>query len=177
MSTNIHAMWLRSSTLFLLASVFVPASAQVLDKPIAEYPVTLHERLNDSCELVRGGTMVRYKDYVAVRLSDAAEQIYSPELGKNDFLAMPQSLAKNEVKAARKSGFDVRLEPGNRTAVPRVVAIRAGGACPILEDSVHEIAKQRTERDRQLQSHFYAIGGDVTPPVPLKQQQPNGSKE
>jgi TonB family protein len=164
-------LW-RPSATCLLVFISMGAFAQVEERPTAEYPVTLHQRVNDSCELIQRGTMLQYKDYVAIRLIDVAEELYSPELGIGDVVAATESVPKKEVKSARRSGFEVRTEPGDNVAVPEVVAVGAS-SCPVLQDAVKEIAQQRTERVRQLQSHLYSIGGDVIPAVLLKQEQPS----
>ena len=77
----------------LVVLLFSPAmvsaqQAAPTQEVIATYPVTLHEQLNPSCELIRPVTLIRYKQYDAVALVGASDEIYSPELGKGDFLAL-----------------------------------------------------------------------------------------
>jgi hypothetical protein len=72
--------------------------------------VTLHEQLRASCELIEPVTLIQYKQYDALVLAGTTDEIYSPELRKGDFVALPSTIPKNVAKSAKKSGFDVRAE-------------------------------------------------------------------
>lgn len=117
--------------------------------------VTLHEYLNPSCEVVEPGVLVDHSEYVSVVIPGLHEQVYSPELGKEDYLVLSPNVPKKLAKLIRKSGFRVKSSR-NETALPQPVT--QGTQCPDTQESIQSIAQQRANRRRLIQSTVYSFG-------------------
>ena len=151
----------------------ITLNAQLAPKPDAEYPVAFHEHLNDSCELIHRATLLIYKQYVALSVAGEADEVYSAELGRGDFLTVSPALKKQVTKAARKSRYEVHID-STAGDIP-AVAETSGSACPTVEQAIISTERERYKRGREMQSHVYKIGGDVLPPDPIAQEQPKAS--
>jgi TonB family protein len=138
---------------------------------VATYAVTLHEQLSPACELIRPVTLIQYRQYDALELAGETDEIYSPELHKGDFVALSTTVPKNVAKSATKSRFDVRADS---TGAPGLSAepITNGSACPDSQHVIADANNRRHERRVALQARLHKVGGDVLPPVPTQQVQP-----
>jgi len=167
---------MRGTLLFVLLPFSLMAAVQQTSTSRADinagYKVRLHEQLSASCELISPLTLIRYKEYDALELEGTREEIYSPELGKGDFVAMSTVLPKEIPKSAKKSGFDVRTEPTqpiDLSARP----ILNGSSCPDSQQAIADARNRRHERTMKAQSqaHFPGVAG-VLPPSVIQQVQP-----
>lgn len=171
-----------SSVLIFLSSMFVSASAQS-DVPQTASPsplaVTIHQRVNQSCELMQPAALKDNGKYASLVIPGTAEEIYSSELAKDDFLSYSKEVPGKLVKLARKSGFGVRPGDSNADAT-RVVDLNGNGQCPNLEDALQAAEIQRRDRRVQVQSKLYQPNSDnVTPPssihTPAPEQKATGA--
>jgi len=156
----------------LLAAV--PVVTHAAQKAETEYTVTVHQRLNDSCELIQKGTLLRYKQYAAIVLDGSVNEVYSPELGKGDLVYFTKSETKDALKHARKSGFEVRAIENEDMPLPRVIG---GDGCPAVEHAITQAEQQRSERRKHLQSRLHKVGNDILPPRPIQQKQPQATQD
>lgn len=137
---------------------------------IATYPVKLHEQLSPSCELIESVTLIQYKQYDALGLAGARDEIYSPELHKGDFVALSTTVPNSAGKSAKKSGFNVRVEstePSGPSTRPMT-----NGSCPDAEQAIADANNRRHQRRLELQAHIHRVGFNVLSPVPIQQVQP-----
>ena len=137
---------------------------------IATHPVKLHEQLSASCELIEAVTLIQYKQYDALRLAGATDEIYSPELRKGDFVSLSKAVPKEVAKSAKKSRFDVRgelTEPYGPSTKPMT-----NGSCPDVQQALTDANNRRYQRRLELQGHIHRVGFDVLSPVPIQQVQP-----
>ena len=138
---------------------------------IATYAATLHEQLGPSCELIRPVTLIEYKQYDALELAGETDEIYSPELHKGDFVALPTTVSKKVAKSASKSRFDVRVDSTEASGLS-AKPITNGSSCPDSQHVIADANNRRHERRVALQTRIHRVGGDVLPPVPTQQVQP-----
>lgn len=169
MSVILNAM--RKSLLSML--LFCPAMVVAQQTPaiIATFPVTLHQQLSASCELIEPGTLIQYKQYDGLALPDTTGEIYAPELHKGDFVALSPDTPKHVRKSARKSGFDVRaasLDASGSTGR----SMTKGSSCPDLQQFIADANNQRSKRRVDLQRRLRSMGSDILPPVPIAKTQP-----
>jgi len=159
----------------LFSQMAVAQSTQAAKLDVtATYPVTLHERLSPSCELVRPVTLIQYNQYVALAPAGAGEEIYSPELRKGDFVALSIALPPQVAKSAKKSGFEVHAESGEASP-QNAKPMTSGGSCAESEQAIAEADNRRRERRAELQTRLHKVGFDVLPPVPIQQVQPDSA--
>ena len=133
-------------------------------------PVKLHEQLSASCELIEAVTLIQYKQYDALRLAGATDEIYSPELRKGDFVSLSKAVPKEVAKSAKKSRFDVHgelTEPYGPSTKPMT-----NGSCPDVQQALTDANNRRYRRRLELQGHIHRVGFDVLSPVPIQQVQP-----
>jgi TonB family protein len=167
-------------TLLLLAVLFSPAIVEPQQKlaaiadAVGTYPAMLHEKLASSCELVEPVTLIQYKGYAALGFPDVTREIYSPELSKDDFVTLSTSIPKEITKSARRSGFEVRVGKTDMDGSSSKPAID-GVACPDLGQAIENARARRDHRRTELQQHFYKLGFNVSPPVPVQQVQPQSA--
>jgi TonB family protein len=137
----------------------------------ATYPVTLHERLNPSCELIQPVTLMQYKQYDALALAGSTDEIYSPELHKGDFVALSTTVPKEVAKSAKKSGFEVHVES---TEVSRLNGqpMTNGSSCPDSQQATLDAKDRRNQRRVDLQRRPHELGPDVLPPTIIQSVQP-----
>jgi TonB family protein len=158
--------------LLLSSPIMVRAQQTPAPMPdvIATHPVKLHEQLSPSCELIEAVALIQYKQYDALRLAGATDEIYSPELRKGDFVALSTAVPKEVGKSAKKSGFDVRAEltePYGPSTKPMT-----NGSCSDAQQAIGDANNRRHQRRSELQAHIHRVGFDVLSPVPLQQTQP-----
>jgi TonB family protein len=139
----------------------------------AGYKVRLHEQLNATCELISPVSLIQYKQYDALEVEGRPEEIYSPELGKGDFVAVSTTVPKEVSKSAKKSGFDVRTEPAEPFELSAKPVLN-GSSCPDSQQAIADARNLRHERTMKAQSqlHFPGLSG-VLPPVVIQQVQPS----
>jgi TonB family protein len=161
---SIRLMLFTSSALILFSSMVLPIGAQSVSPQTASPAVLIHQRVNQSCELVQPAAVKDNGKYASLVVPGTAAEIYSSELAKDDFLSYSKEVPGNLVKLARKSGFDVK--PGGSNAdSPRVVNLNGNGQCPNLEEALQTAEMQRRDRRVQVQTRLYQVTSDnVTPP-------------
>jgi len=169
---------MRKPLLLMLLFSPVMVAAQRMSPPtpdvIATYPVTLHEQLSPSCELIQPVTLIQYKQYDALALAGATDEIYSPELRKGDFVAFSTAVPKKVAKSAKKSGFDVRAESNDASGL-RATPMTNGNSCPESQQAIADANNRRNERRVGLQTRLHRVGFGVLPPVPIQQVQPEST--
>ena len=160
--------------MLLFSPVMVAAQQTSAPTPdvIATYPVTLHEQLSPSCELIQPVTLIQYNQYDALALADTSDQIYSPQLRKGDFVALSTTVPKKVTKSAKKSGFEVHAESiGPSGLIAK--AMTNGSSCPDSQQAIADANNRRYERRVDVQTRLHRVGFDVLPPVPIQQVQMN----
>src|SRR6476660_9622296 len=133
-----------SSVLILLSSMLLPVGAQSVSPQTAAPTVTIHQRVNPSCELMQPATLRDNGKYASLVVPGTDAEIYASELAKDDFLSYSKEVPGNLVKLARKSGFVVKPDASNFDA-PRVVDLNRNGQCPNLEDALQTAEMQRRD--------------------------------
>jgi TonB family protein len=152
----------------LMAAQQTPAP---ITQPVGTYRVTVHNRLSSSCEVVEPATLMQYRQYDALMLGGAKDESYSPDFGKGDFIEVSEAVPKTVLKSAKKSGFEVRVEPSHATGLSDE-PVTNGTYCPDLQQAISKVNRQRDERRVELQKHLHRVGSDILPPVPIRQVQP-----
>jgi len=153
--------------------------AQSVSPQTASPTVTVHQRVNQSCELVQPAELRDNGKYASLVVLGTDSEIYSSELAKDDFLSYSKEVPGKLVKLARKSGFGVR--PGGSNAdAPTVVDLNGNGQCPNIEEALQTAEMQRRDRRVQVQSKVYRPNSDnVTLPsfvhVPPPEQKTTGA--
>jgi TonB family protein len=143
----------------------------------AELAITLHQFLSPACELVQPATIHNNDKYASVALPEVKEDIYSPQLTKDDFLVLSPNASGNLTKIALKSGFRVKLNQNTEETAPHVVDRNGSGQCPSVPEAMQNTAKERFQRRQQIQSNVYRFGSEgVTPPVAIPLPAPDPSK-
>jgi TonB family protein len=142
----------------------------------AKVPVIIHRRIGSTpCELVQHGSLVTQKQrqFVWIEIEGLNGEIYSPELGPDDYLTPTLSVPGAIAKAARKSGFELKASSTTISDVPGVAALGGGGNCPDVPSAIAETERQRTSRRDQLQSKTYVPGSEGVIPVHVSNAAPN----
>lgn len=161
---SIRFMFRTGSAFIVFSSMVLSAGAQSASPQTASPAVTIHQRVNPSCELMQPASLRDNGKYASLVIPGTAAEIYSSELTQDDFLSYSKEMPGKLVKLARKSGFGVRLDGSNADA-PSVVDLNGNGQCPNLEEALHTAEIQRRDRRIQVQSRLYNIASDnVTPP-------------
>jgi TonB family protein len=171
-------MLFTSSALLLFSSMVLPVGAQSVSPQAAAATVMIHQRVNQSCEVVQPAGLRDNGKYVSLVLPGTDAEIYSSELAKDDFLSYSKEVPKSLVKLARKSGFGVKRGGSNADA-PGLVDLNGNGQCPALEDALQTAEMHRRERRVQVQSKVYRPNSDnVTLPsyihTPAPEQKATG---
>ena len=168
-----------SSALILFSSMVLSAAAQSVSPQTASPTVMIHQRVNQSCELVQPAALRDNGKYASLVIPGTDAEIYSSELVKDDFLSYSKEVPGKLVKLARKSGFGAK--PGGSNAdAPRVIDLNGNGQCPNLEEALQTAEMQRRERRVQAHSRLYQFTSDnVTPPssihTPAPEQKATGT--
>ena len=136
--------------------------------------VIVHRTLDQHCELLERGTLFSRERYAWLRIDGVAEDIYSPELGNDDFVAPPAGAPKELMKRARRSGFRVKVTSDvNTSEFPRLAASPKDSGCPSPGEAIGIIERHRTERRHELQSKLFRPGFDgVIPPEGVTTPEP-----
>ena len=145
----------------------LPAGAQSASPQAASPAVMIHQRVNQSCELMQPAALKGNGKYASLLIPGTAAEIYSPELAQDDFLSYSKEVPGKLMKLARKSGFGARL--GGSAGAPSVVDLNGNGQCPNLEEALQTAEMQRRDRLVQVQSGLYHVtsNDNVTPPSPI----------
>lgn len=170
-----------SSALILFSSIVLSVVAQSVSPQTASPTVTIHQRVNPSCELMQPAELRDNGKYASLVLLGPDAEIYSSELAKDDFLSYSKEVPGKLVKLARKSGFGVR--PGGSNAdAPTVVDLNGNGQCPNLEEALRIAEMQRRERRVQAKSRLYQLTSDnvtlpssIHTPAPAPEQKATGA--
>ena len=88
----------------------LPVSAQSVSPQTASPTVMIHQRVNQSCELVQPAELRDNGKYASLVVPGKDAEIYSSELAKDDFLSYSKEVPGELVKLARKSGFAVKQD-------------------------------------------------------------------
>jgi TonB family protein len=152
-------MLFTSSALLLFSSMVLPVGAQSVSPQAAAATVMIHQRVNQSCEVVQPAGLRDNGKYVSLVLPGTDAEIYSSELAKDDFLSYSKEVPKSLVKLARKSGFGVKRGGSNADA-PGLVDLNGNGQCPALEDALRTAEMERRDRRVQEQSKVYRPNSD-----------------
>jgi TonB family protein len=174
---NIHTAMVGSSSLVLATALVFFATAPKLRSQVmgnTGSAIMLRQRVEQSCELLRRGTLLPEEGYVAVRVDGVPEEIYSPELGKDDFIEVPSGTPVELVKAAKRSGFRMkRVSDSELAGLPKIEGRERDSTCPSLEKGLQIAGQDLVDRRRQLQSTLFRSGWDgVTTPEALDTPQP-----
>jgi TonB family protein len=163
-----RAIW----ALTLVLAVLNLSAVAGENKPKAQYPIRLHLRATQDCELNMAATLLLYDKYAAVIPEGRTQEWYSPELSKDDVVALPASADKNTIKAARKSGFRTTSESASPVSSAEVIHVGNGKAeCATSEAAFMSADAARQQRRKEVQSHMYSASDhDVIPPHPLTEE-------
>jgi TonB family protein len=135
--------------------------------------VTLHERLGPSCELLQPALLHDHGQYASVSVVGMAEEVYSPELTREDFLAISPSATGKLVKLLHVSGFRAKANLNTEDTSPRVET-NGDGPCPTVQEAVRAVSEQLDQRRRVIQSKVYHPATDgIAPPIAIFPQQPS----
>jgi TonB family protein len=128
-------------------------------------PILIHRRIGSMpCELVQRGSLMAEKQFAWIEIEGVNGEVYSPELGPDDYLTPASSIAGSVAKTARRSGFELKSTPPTNPNVPAVEGLNGEAKCPDLAIAVADAEQQRTSKREQLQSRIYPLGSkDVTP--------------
>lgn len=157
----------------------LPVGAQSVSPQSASPTVMIHQRLNQSCELMQPASLRDNGKYTSLVVPGTTAEIYSSELAKDDFLSYSKEVPGKLVKLARKSGFGVK-PGGSNAGAPSVVDLNGNGQCPNLEQALQTAEMQRRDRRVQVQSRLYQLTSDnVTLPgfvhIPQPEQKATAS--
>ena len=137
----------------------LPVGAQSVSPQSASPTVMIHQRLNQSCELMQPASLRDNGKYTSLVVPGTTAEIYSSDLAKDDFLSYSKEVPGKLVKLARKSGFGVK-PGGSNTDAPSVVDLNGNGQCPNLEQALRTAEMQRRDRRVQVQSRLYQLTSD-----------------
>ena len=146
---------------------------------VSEYPVVLHQQASSMCELMEPVSLLEYNNYDALVFRGIADEVYSPELGKGDFVEIPTTSPKKLARSAKQSAFDVRSTTTSMLADAKL----SGGSCPDLEEAISAAKKQRAERRAKWQERLYRVDQfgaskyHITLPTPIHAAQPKPKVE
>lgn len=133
-----------SYSIILGSSMFVWFGAQSVSPQTASLSplaVTIHQRLNQSCELVQPAGLRDNGKYASLTITG------TPELAKDDFLAYSTEIPGKLMKLARESGFRVKPSGSGAEGIsPRVVDIDGTSRCPNIEEGLQTAELQRSDR-------------------------------
>jgi TonB family protein len=134
--------------------------------------ITLHERLGPSCELLQPGTLRDHGQYASVSVSGIAEEIYSPELTREDFLAISLDAQSKFAALLHGSGFRFKTDRKSEETSPRVETSNGSSSCPSVQEAVRAVSEQLDQRRRTIQSKVYRPRTDgIAPPVAVFPQE------
>lgn len=124
-------------------------------------PVLIHRKVGSKpCELVQHGSFMLGKDFAWVEIEGEKGQLYSPELGKGDYLTGPPEISALGAKEIHKSGFELRPESPISGDIPLVRSLREKSSCPDLQSAIAEVEQSRALRRSKVQAKIYQPGID-----------------
>jgi TonB family protein len=140
--------------------------------------VIVHRRIGSTaCELVqRGSLMSQKQEFAWIEIDGTNVEIYSPELGHDDYLSPAVSVPGTIAKTARKSGFELKGSSTNMSDVPGVEVLGGGANCPDLPSAIVETEKERVSRREQLQSKIYGPRSEGIIPVHVNNTPPRAEQ-
>ena len=113
------------------------------------------------------------KQFAWIEIEGVNGEVYSPELGPDDYLIPPLSISGRVSKTARKSGFELKTSSTPIPDLPAVVAVKGETKCPDLRGAIAETEQRRAAKRDQLQSRIYTLGlEDITPPLNVRKSPP-----
>ncbi len=113
------------------------------------------------------------KDFAWIEIEGVNGEVYSPELGPDDYLISPLSIPGRVSKTARRSGFELKTGSTPIPDLPAVVGLKGETKCPDLRGAIVETERLRAAKRDQLQSRIYAVGSeDITPPSNVRKSPP-----
>src|SRR5260370_31653963 len=72
-------------------------------------PIIIHRRIGSMpCELVQRGSLMTEKQFAWIEIEGVNGEVYSPELGPDDYLTPALSIAGSVAKTAHTSGFELK---------------------------------------------------------------------
>ena len=128
--------------------------------------VTIHRQVDQSCELVQKALLVSEETYVSLVLEGTTDKLYSPEMGKNDFIAYPTKTEPTLARMAQKSGFRTKaVSDDEMNDLPKAIMLERNKGCPSLERVLQQAEQDRNERRHRIQSKVFQAGvHGVRPP-------------
>jgi TonB family protein len=143
----------------------------------AAVPISVHRRIGSTtCELVQQGSLKIGKQFAWIEIEGEKGEIYSPEMGPDDYLSsLPMS--GPVAKKARKSGFELKGQSTIAPDLPSVQALNGQADCPDLQNAIAGTEQARIARRSQLQSKIYSPGSDdIIPASPMKRPDPKSDQ-
>jgi hypothetical protein len=92
---------------YLTLAILSPCCGQAVTGE-EEMAVTLHERLGRSCDLLQPGILRNHSQYTSISIPGITEENYSPELTRDDFLAVSAGTISKLVELLHMSGFRIK---------------------------------------------------------------------
>jgi TonB family protein len=137
-------------------------------------PIVIYRRIGSmSCELLQRGSLMTGKQFAWIEIEGVNGEVYSPELGTDDYLASLPSISGSVAKAARKSGFELKTSPTTIPDLPAVEGLNGDAKCPDLRGAIAETEQRRAAKREQLQSRTYTLGLEgITPPSYVSKSAP-----
>lgn len=150
-------------TLFLLVSM---QSGFSQSSGSSSSIVTVHRQLDQSCELIQKALLIAEDDFVSLTLDGDTDKLYSPEMGKNDFIAFPAKIEPTLTRMAQKSGFRTRAGSDDKmNDLPKVMVRDRNTDCSSLERVLQQAKQDGDERRHRIQSKVFQAGvHGVKPP-------------
>ena len=103
-------------------------------------PVAVHRKIGSkACELVQRSAFVVGKGFAWVEIEGEKSQVYSPELGPDDYLSASPEISKRAAKDAHKSGFQLKREGSTSDDLPKVIGLLGNITCPDLQTAISEV--------------------------------------
>lgn len=117
------------------------------------------------------------KEFAWIEIEGVNGEVYSPELGPDDYLISPLSISGRVSKAARKSGFELKTGSTPIADLPGVIEVNGESKCPDLRGAIFETERRRAAKRDQLQSRIYTVGSeDITPPSNVRKSPPKSDQ-
>ncbi len=128
--------------------------------------VTVHRQVDQSCELVQKALLIAEEDYLSLRLEGDTDKVYSPEMGKKDFIAYPTKTEPTLARMAQNSGFRTKaVSDDDMNDLPKAIVLEGSKDCSSLERVLQQAEQDRNERRHRIQSKVFQAGvHGVRPP-------------
>lgn len=130
--------------------------------------IALQQQLDSSCDLVQPVSIADHGNYISLIIFNTHEEVFSPELGKNDRVIISNDSSKSLKKSLQKSGFQVVQNSSVQDGAPNVVRNNETAQCPTSEQAISTARQDRQRRREEVQSTLHQMGRDgVTPARPV----------